>query len=226
MKKETENRKKPVTVEELQAKYHDAKVMVVDASVVSPFLKDGFTCRKDAMIPRNNVVYPLRSVIAHQMYSAFRAEVELDFSKKQIVMYAILMAKDGRIFTTHRLGGDSRLVNMYSVGTGGHVDGGEGIYDALYRELQEEVGLVREDNPFTSFFNGYISCSKTEVDKVHLGLVFTVVVDHPEKIVCLEKDKLSGEWLTVKELKSLYDSGKLETWSEIAYAEVIQHGEV
>ncbi len=81
-----------------------------------------------------------------------------------------------------------------SMGLGGHIDEGEGIYDALYRELAEEVGLQKDDITNVAFC-GFIYSEQSEVDSVHVGMVYRLLTDR-EEVSCLEADKLSGRWLS------------------------------
>lgn len=78
------------------------------------------------------------------------------------------------------------------MGLGGHIDGGEAIHDALRRELAEEVGLQKGDITNVSFC-GYIYSEHSEVDSVHIGMVYRLLTDR-EDISCLENDKLTGQW--------------------------------
>lgn len=78
------------------------------------------------------------------------------------------------------------------MGLGGHIDDGEAIHDALRRELAEEVGLQKDDIANVSFC-GYIYSEQSEVDSVHIGMVYRLLTDR-EDISCLESDKLTGQW--------------------------------
>lgn len=48
------------------------------------------------------------------------------------------------------------------------------------------------------------------------GLVY-VLVTSADKIECLEKETLEGRWLTVDELRTLRNEGRMESWSEIVF---------
>lgn len=52
-----------MTPESLKKKYGAAAVMGVDASLVKDALKDGYTCRKDAMVWIGGVCFPLKHII-------------------------------------------------------------------------------------------------------------------------------------------------------------------
>lgn len=102
-----------------------------------------------------------------------------------------------------------------SIGLGGHIDAGERILDALYRELKEEVGLQPSDITAVEFC-GYLYSERSEVDSVHVGMVYRLLVDR-EDIACLETDKLDGRWFSLDELCMERRSGSMELWSELTY---------
>lgn len=204
--------------EELKAKYGETLVMGVSESLVNPLLKKIYTPKEGvyytAQGEQETTKIPLISAINAQMEPRFRYEAELDPSFKQVIPYVILRYQD-KVFCTHRLnGGDARLAGGYSIGTGGHVDSGENIYDGMYRELREEVGVTMNDIMGYSV-NGFILDNSSAVNSVHLGVVISMVIVRDD-IQCLEKEKLAGEWLNYKQLKKLYDQDKLESWSKIA----------
>jgi predicted NUDIX family phosphoesterase len=123
---------------------------------------------------------------------------------------------NSRVFVTHRVSaGDQRLRNKYSLGTGGHIRQPENIKSGAVREIMEEVGrdITNDDVAFI----GTILSDATEVDMVHMGLVYMVYnaeTGLPSDLKCLE-DELEGEWMTVEEVGKLYDN--LESWSQFVY---------
>ena len=129
-----------MTQEELKQKYGDILVMGVDDKTILPMLTDGFNPPDEA----------IADTIQCNLKSMLRCEAEQTPAFKQIIPYIILMSMDGRIFTTLRLGGDERLKGQHSIGLGGHMDGGEDMLTALYRELKEEVGPKRTSRTSSS----------------------------------------------------------------------------
>lgn len=125
----------------------------------------------------------------------------------------------GSIYTTTRLGGDSRLHGKLSFGLGGHMDEGESPIPCLLRELREEVGLIDSDIDDLMLY-GYLYNDASEVDSVHLGIVY-IVDTHRTDIHCLEADKLSGAWFSLSQLKPFRDGGLMESWSEMLYDALI-----
>lgn len=176
-----------MTQEDLKRKYGDTLIMGVDAKTILPMLTDGFNPPDDA----------IADAIECNLKPMLRCEAELNSAFKQIIPYIILMNMDGRIFTTLRLGGDERIKGQHSIGLGGHMDGGEDVLTALYRELKEEVGLTEADVTDIRL-SGYIYSSKTEVDSVHVGAVYLLKTTRSD-VVCLERDTLFGYWCNAVE---------------------------
>ncbi len=176
-----------MTQEELKRKYGDTLIMGVGAKTILPLLTDGFNPPDDA----------IADAIECNLKPMLRCEAEQNPAFKQIIPYIILMNVDGRIFTTLRLGGDERLKGQHSIGLGGHMDGGEDMLTALYRELKEEVGLTEADVTDIQL-SGYIYSGKTEVDGVHVGAVYLLKTTRSD-VVCLERDTLFGYWCNAVE---------------------------
>ncbi|WP_040928677.1 NUDIX domain-containing protein [Nosocomiicoccus massiliensis] len=147
-----------------------------------------------------------------------RGDMEEDESYKQLVSYTIVES-DHETLVYKRLtgGGESRLHGLHSIGVGGHmndIESEENIKEKMFenaaRELQEEIGLEKEDlNAFELI--GLINDDTNEVGRVHIGLVFKVNVDK-EKVFTNEEDTLQLIWSKREELKEL---GNYETWSEL-----------
>jgi predicted NUDIX family phosphoesterase len=206
--------------EELQNKFGDARVLGVAREVTDGVLRSGFTCRKDAVKMEGNICYPLNDLIRAALEPRLRCDAELDASFKQIIPYMVLEHEStGRIYTTLRLGGDNRLIGQASIGLGGHMDEGEDFEDCLMRELYEEIGLKSGDIRDLQFC-GYLYSEQSEVDSVHVGMVYRAKTSR-EEVRCLEEEKLSGAWLTRHELINLKGDGKLESWSRIVFDEVL-----
>ncbi len=160
-------------------------------------------------------------VIRERSFFMPRAEVEEDPAYQQIIPYVVFRHGD-RYFLTRRLkaSGEKRLRQQYSLGVGGHInpgdlDGGDPINDGLRREWEEEVEYRGQ---FEARMLGLINDESAPVSKVHLGVVFLVDGDSPE-IAIRETEKLSGELLTLEEMRIFYLG--MESWSQIVYDRLV-----
>lgn len=159
-------------------------------------------------------------VIREHSFFKPRAEVEDDPTYQQIIPY-VVFRHDDRYFLTKRLKASSekRLRQQYSLGVGGHINrddlaGGDPIYDGLRREWEEEVEYSGQ---FEAQLLGLINEESAPVSRVHLGVAFLVDGTTPD-IRIRETDKLSGELLTLEEMRIFFLS--MESWSQIVYEEL------
>lgn len=211
-----------MTQQELKEKYGDATVMVVPQQLVEKNLQAPFVAAAACpTIKDANIIMSLRNYMTKHAVPMLRYLAETDASVKQIVAYVILRDRQGRIFLTRRKDGDERLVGRASIGTGGHIDGGEAFATGMYRELKEEVGLTPDDVLYNQF-SGYIYDPSDDVGKVHVGFVYLATVQDPARVSIQEKEKLIGEWVDYDTLKTIYENGELESWSEIAFKHVVK----
>ena len=200
-------------MDELREKYGDTVILGVAGEHIEGMLKEGFTAVQEAK--------ELEKTLATHLEPRPRCEAELDFSFKQIIPYLVIdHTPSGRVFAMLRTGGDDRLVGQASLGLGGHMDDGETFLDCLYREVMEEVGLARGEIRDLELC-GYIYSNDSEVDSVHLGMIYRAGTDK-DALTCLEGDKLTGAWLTPHELIILNCENKLESWSRIAYESLLR----
>ena len=200
-------------MDELREKYGDTTVLGVAEEHIKGVLKDGFTAIEDAK--------DLEATLTAHLASRLRCEAEMEPSFKQIIPYLILNhIPSGRTFATLRTGGDDRLIGQASLGLGGHMDEGENFENCLFREVFEEVGLRPEEIKNLRLC-GYISSTASEVDSVHVGMVYRADTERDD-LICLEDDKLTGAWLTPHELIVLNCEGKLESWSRIVFGAMLR----
>lgn len=210
----------------LKEKYGDAQVAVIPSTLTMVAgLNDEWTSAKEAgRIRIGNVLGELIYVSNHQHTMMPRYLAELDPTFKQLIPYVVVRnTVTGDYFVTRRIGGDGRLVGKLSLGIGGHVEEGETLYEGMYREIEEEIGLTNEDI-LTNHFCGYINDDTSEVNSVHLGLVFCLETKKKD-IRCVEEDTLMGEWMDAMDIENFCMAGALESWSEIVFDHLICQGE-
>ena len=162
----------------------------------------------------------LGHIIHDNLMPKMRCEAECDPSFKQVIPYVLVEHRPtGRFFMTTRIGGEERLKGQASIGLGGHLEDGEDVVDALFRELEEEIGLAK-DQMSEIRLSGYIYSELNEVDSVHVGMVYHAYTDR-EDLICRESDKLIGGWFTVSEMKEARCNGHMESWSVVCFDELL-----
>ena len=148
-----------------------------------------------------------------------RGDMEEDSIFKQLISYCLLENEKGEILVYERLsgGGEERLHGQSSIGVGGHMNdvmGADSINEVLrvnaQRELEEEVGLAKEDSQNMEYL-GFINDDNNEVGKVHMGIVFKITVNTTD-VEAKETDTLRIKWVEKGSIES-YDD--FETWSAL-----------
>ena len=197
-----------MTLEELQKKYGDEKVLCIPTEALSSFAEG----EDPILYPTDHVLACLHECASYQL----RWQVEQDSSWKQVIPYVVMETSD-RLMAAKRLKGDPRLVGGYTLGMGGHInpeDGEDPIETCIRRELEEETTFNWERDLAgyqihpTSFVN-----VRNEVSLMHICIPVQLQVRDYKSIQIRETEKLQGVWMSKTEL-SLLD-GKLEGWSEI-----------
>lgn len=158
-----------------------------------------------------------------------RSLLEQDETKRQLVVYAVIMDSAGRVMVYRRPDkqDETRLSNRYSIGVGGHVNSSDtnqspntpdAIWDliatASKRELSEELQLATDARPRI-----VIAANESQVDRVHLGFVPIIKVTD-ETAAELVMDSKSGsivDWLDPLDVRPMVarNGGELEAWSKL-----------
>jgi len=162
-----------------------------------------------------------RRIFRDQSFFMPRREVEEDPGYQQIIPYVVFRHGD-RHFLTKRLKASSekRLRHLYSLGVGGHINpedvgNGDPVISGMRREWDEEVVY---SGSFAARLVGLVHEESAPVGRVHLGVVFLIDGDSDE-IAIRETDKLSGELLTLTEMRIYYL--EMESWSQIVYDRLV-----
>lgn len=178
----------------------------------------------DRIMERGFVMYPRRSL------------VEQNSNCKHVAVYCIVWFKQNgeRHYLTYQRGqkgeGEDRLASLWSLGVGGHVNRDDGHPEfAASREFAEEVpGMALAEDPFGFIPIGVINDESNAVGSVHLGALHSVRVKpfaaSIEMIEVLSESPLrSPGFATADQIRSTL-VGKMESWSEIVFREVIEKG--
>lgn len=161
-----------------------------------------------------------------------RASLEEDDRFRQLIPYVSLATSDGKflVYTRTKQGNEKRLHKKVSVGFGGHMDAVDAHFDedsnldiqktilnGLKREVVEELG----DNVYETIkdqINNFqveelIIDDKTDVEKVHMALLISVVLDSEIHVESTDESITIEGFLTEDEIRKL--DGNIEPWSEI-----------
>lgn len=160
-------------------------------------------------------------------YSFFPREIaEEDLTYKQAIPYILIQYQDQFLLLQRtKKQTEKRLHDKFSLGIGGHINPCQEseqpniILQGLYQELHEEVEITPDHQ---LRFIGVINDETAEVSKVHLGFLYVIQLTDGQ-LEIREKEKMTGEWVTVKELQEKYD--QLETWSQIVYRDYIRQSQ-
>lgn len=200
--------------EELKQKYGDKEVLVINNNLFLGF-------NTFVKVSPDNIYNFLFNKVGIFMP---RYIAELNFDYRQVIPYCLIKCEDN-YFITHRLEGDDRLVDKYSLGIGGHIekiDGvtGDYIYSGMEREINEEIDI--KSYILNKRLIGLIVSDKTEVDKVHVGMIYVIEVND-FNVTVKETETLEGNWISKEDLLNF--NKELESWSRIAVDEFIRKDE-
>ncbi len=189
-----------------------------------PFAEHVLCVRREDIFPRGawhglteESLDAAQQVIRERSLFMRRSEVEDDPGYQQVIPYVVFRHRDRYLLTRRlRASSERRLRQQYSLGVGGHINpgdiaGGDPINEGLRREWEEEVSYAGR---IEARLLGLLNDESAPVSKVHLGVVFLVDGDS-DQISVREVDKLSGELLTLEEMRIYYL--EMESWSQIVY---------
>jgi len=151
-----------------------------------------------------------------------RSQVEKDPAYKQLIPY-VIVSFDGKYlsYVRGKRAGEARLLNLRSIGIGGHINpidaDNSSLFAYLYenyltaveREVAEEVSV--EANHIDSIV-ALLNDDSNEVGSVHLGVVHHWILDAP-KVSKREQMITQMAFMTPAELHQVRDT--METWSQL-----------
>lgn len=205
---------------DLDEKSTGKMIGVVDGDIIRRVLNPPYT-RPTARVPLQFGVSvfhtPVRTMIRNNLRFVPIEHAESTDDVKQIIPFIIivnnidkkiLLRKFDMTLDIHR-----ELCNEYSLGLLDHINGGEGMYESLYRIVENRIGIKSKDIS-TCIFNGYIYDNPQ-----HIGLVFIARIDMPD---------LSGKgdmwkWLSFEDIKRYVDDDLVDDWSKIAYEYILKY---
>jgi predicted NUDIX family phosphoesterase len=154
--------------------------------------------------------------------------METDTAYRQVIPYLIVTYED-MVFITKRKDGDGRLIGKLSCGIGGHIElcdttwtNSSILKEALKREIEEELVIDYNTQVKSCVPIGVLCCNETEVDKVHIGIVYNVEVT-TFNIQVRETDTLEGGFIFKKHTLERLDEN-WETWSKLCLTKLIGGG--
>lgn len=204
-------------------KYNESVLVVKDQDIQealnTPYPEDGFNQEL------------LFTKIATNGTFLDRNLAEIDITYRQIIPYVFITDIVGNILLYNRKAGDGRLLNKYSIGFGGHINECDKvesefgtlnaeatILNNIARELKEELYIdISSDKLYC--YNDCIKIDDTEVDKMHLGLIYHLFFKDLS-FIANDRDYNTKEMeLDLVKLDNLLQDTitvpKLENWSKV-----------
>jgi predicted NUDIX family phosphoesterase len=155
------------------------------------------------------------SIISGKSFFKERSEVEEDDNFQQVIPQIILNV--GNKILIHKIpstGNESRLHDMWPIFLGGHVDETDlNIEAAVRREFEEEIEYNGEI--IAQRYVGIVKLHDTNVNKVHVGLVYVFVGDSENYRSRNDDGVTEPKFVGMDELKEYYD--KMTYWSKAVY---------
>jgi len=151
-----------------------------------------------------------------------RSQVEKDPSYKQLIPY-VIMSYNGKYlsYVRGKRAGEARLLNLRSIGIGGHINpidaDNSSLFAYLYenyltaveREVAEEVAVEANH---TDSIVALLNDESNDVGRVHLGIVHYWILDAP-KVNKREQMITQMTFMTPAKLQEVRDT--METWSQL-----------
>lgn len=188
------------------------KILVIKTSDLFPNgILDGFLSDKNEAF---------LNLIREKSFYMERSEAEKDADFQQIIPQIVLTVK-GKIFI-HKIpttGNEGRLHDMWPIFLGGHVDETDlDIEVAVKREFEEEINYM--GRLISKKYLGIIKLHDTEVNKVHVGLIYIYEGDAENFELKGDDGVADPRFVSVENLKK-YEN-KMTYWSKAFYPYLIK----
>lgn len=156
----------------------------------------------------------------HSIFPMERAEVETSPFYVQPIPYVVILDHLDRVLRYRRgkVGQESRLHGLHSIGVGGHVSEHESVELAMERELFEEIGitLTNDFHPKLRCF-AYHQDQDEPIGQFHFGFIYvlklTDELHYKDVIAKCERAMVDPEFCSLDELTELHKN-EYERWSQ------------
>lgn len=196
----------------------DKHILAVKADAIQKILQDSLANNGFSKLTYPEQYKDLVSIAV----AARRGDLEIDPTYKQIIPYLVLFDDKDHIlyYIRNSKNSETRLDGKLSIGIGGHVEGIDAhgtedwIKHALLRELNEEFGDNIAIENLTP--KGFIYREDTDVDTVHIGILFTAQIS--QGVIKPEAEEIAEvHFVSQTALYRLLETHPgLETWTKIA----------
>ena len=190
------------SISELKKQYGNEIIYVYQPELFSHF-KDFFNPTNEDFLEKIN----------GKGFFISRFVAEYNNNLLQPIPYIVLIDEHtNKIFVTHRIGGEKRLLDKFAF-IGGHINNSDSeesniIIEAALRELNEEVRYVPAEDEKLKF-HGIIKDVDSETSE-HIGFIFTLKVKSAQ---IKEKENLEGIWMSNDD--AIKNVRFFESWGQV-----------
>lgn len=203
-------------VDAVDGELKNRQIGVVNAEIIRQSLNPPYTspnARVPVMVDGTLYHSPVRTAIRQKLTFVDEDIVEAMDEYRQVIPFIILYDADHKRFLIRKINKvtDIHPTDHLTIGMFGHINGGEGIYEALYRIVEERTSVKSKDIG-TCVFNGYIYDNPH-----HIGLVFIARIS-PD-VVKMQDSTYS--WVTYEDIGKYVGDGIMDGWSKISYEHIL-----
>ncbi len=156
-------------------------------------------------------LFPVVDEAGNVLDSMTRAEAHCGTMRLHPVVHLHVYDKQGRLYLQHRATWKEVQPDKWDTATGGHVDYGETVAEALQREVMEELGM-QPHSYVPRFLKKYVYQSSIERELVY---IFTTTYDGTPQPSATETS--GGRFWTADEIRSAIGRGILTPMFEKEY---------